>query len=108
LREDEEGVELRDLSVAREEALNGLRSLFGEALRFGDDMKTEALIIADEHGRELAAIPITAALPLHLIERIVPKPANLETARLEECRQRSAECRHGGQRQQLRRQTRMA
>jgi hypothetical protein len=92
LREDDEGVELRDLSVAREEALNGLRALLGEALRFGRDMKVEALIIADEDGRQLAAIPITAALPPNIIERILQKAANVETARLEECRQQSAEC----------------
>ena len=34
--------------AAREEALDELRSLLCEAVRFGQDVKTEALIIADE------------------------------------------------------------
>jgi hypothetical protein len=57
LYEDDEGTEL----------MNSLRSMLGEAMRFGSDLRTEVLIIADEHGRQLAAIPITAALPPQII-----------------------------------------
>jgi len=78
LHADEEGAELPDLAAARAEALNGLRSLLGEAMRFGDDVKIEALIIADEEGQQLAAIPVIAALPPSLLERIQSKPADVE------------------------------
>jgi hypothetical protein len=79
LYEDAEGVELRDFSAAREEALNG------EAMRFSLDLKTEALIIADEDGQQLAIIPITAALPPIILERVVLKSANVETGSAKAC-----------------------
>jgi hypothetical protein len=85
LYEDAEGVELRDFSAAREEALNGLRSLLAEAMRFSLDLKTEALIIADEDGQQLAIIPITAALPPIILERVVLKSANVETGSAKAC-----------------------
>ncbi len=70
LLEDDEGVELPHLSAARDGALRGLQSLLGEAIRFGEEPKTDAVIITDEDGQQLAAIPMVAVLPALIVKSL--------------------------------------
>lgn len=65
--EDPDGIELPDLDAARAEAITGVRDLLAEAIRKGeDDWLGDAIVIADETGRELMTIPFIEALPPHL------------------------------------------
>lgn len=67
LLEDPEGIELPDLDAARSEALDGIRDLLAEAIKHGaDDLLGDAIVIADETGRELMTIPFIEALPPRL------------------------------------------
>ena len=64
---DPDGTVLPDLDAARAEALQGIRDILGEAIKRGDDdLLDEAVVIADETGRELMTIPFKEALPPRL------------------------------------------
>jgi hypothetical protein len=63
LVEDEEGIELFDLTEARAEAIETARDIMAEAIRSGDDWVEKAFVITDEQGRRLVTIPMTDAMP---------------------------------------------
>ncbi|WP_230530800.1 DUF6894 family protein [Microvirga roseola] len=70
--EDSEGVDLPDIDAARDDALHGIRDLLSEAVRQGkDDWLDDAIIIADETGRELMTIPFIEALPPRLYKAML-------------------------------------
>ncbi|MBM1169882.1 DUF6894 family protein [Microvirga arabica] len=72
LIEDPEGIERPNLDAARTEALNGIRDLLAEAIKQGkDDLLDDAIVIADETGRELMTIPFIEALPPRLSEALL-------------------------------------
>ena len=60
---DEEGTELPDLSAAEGEAVQAARELLAEAIKSGRAEVPEAFVIADEEGREIDTVPLTAVLP---------------------------------------------
>lgn len=60
---DEEGSDLPDLGAAREMALATGRELVADAVKSGRDRTLESVSIADESGRELAAVSIDDLLP---------------------------------------------
>jgi hypothetical protein len=65
---DEEGLELADLRAARAYAVDGIRSLAGEEVRFGQlslDIRVE---IADEAGRILETVRFADAIEVRLPE----------------------------------------
>jgi hypothetical protein len=64
LIQDPDGVELPDLDTARMEAIKGIRDVLAEGIKRGDDDAfDDVLVIANEAGQELLAIPFTDALP---------------------------------------------
>jgi hypothetical protein len=63
LTPDEEGTDFPDFSAAQREALLCARELLSEAIKRGKSEVPEALVIADEAGRQLAIVPLTAVLP---------------------------------------------
>ncbi len=63
LLRDEEGNELASLAEAREDAILAMRDFVAAAIRQGDDPPFEAVVLVDEHGTQLAAVPLVAALP---------------------------------------------
>ncbi|MCB5176587.1 MULTISPECIES: DUF6894 family protein [Microvirga] len=72
LIEDPDGIELPDLARARAEALAGIRDILAEAIKRGaDDSLDDAVVIADETGRELMTVPFIEALPQRLYEAIL-------------------------------------
>ena len=91
--EDEEGFDLPSLAAAKEHALLGLHELVGEAIKGGNGTDIEAIVLADELGTHLAAVPLVMALPPAVVgvlkhpEKIVPKE------RLEEYRRSADDCR---------------
>jgi hypothetical protein len=55
---DEDGMELRDLALAKHEAIRGARDMMAEQLVAGHPLKLfHRVEIADEHGEVLAVIP---------------------------------------------------
>jgi hypothetical protein len=61
--EDEEGSELPNIQAAHDEALSGARDILADAIRAGSDLRTEAVIIADDRGHELDRVPLMDVLP---------------------------------------------
>jgi hypothetical protein len=61
--QDDQGVDLPDLSAAQREAILAARELLAEAIKSGKPKVPEAFVIADEGGRALAIVPIAAVLP---------------------------------------------
>jgi hypothetical protein len=91
--EDEEGSDLPSLTVARDHALDSLRELVAAAVRGLQQGQIEMIVVADEEGRQLAAIPFIVALPpkvavwLKTPEKVVPKD------RFEQYRRNADDCR---------------
>lgn len=90
---DEEGAEFSSLSEAKEHALGAMGELVAEAIKRRAEAEVDTILIADERGTQLAAVPVVAALPLAVVgllkspEKIVPKN------RLEEYRLSADMCR---------------
>jgi hypothetical protein len=91
--QDQEGSELPSLDVAKEHAMLAMQDLIGDAIKQGDEPQFEAIVLADEHGTHLAAVPLLAALPSTIVglfkhpEKVVP------VDRFEEYRRNADECR---------------
>lgn len=90
---DEEGSELPSLAAARAEAMLAMQDFVAESIRRGVEPLFEAIIIADEHGIDLAAVPLIGALPSMILglfkhpEKIIPP------GRFEEYRRYADQCR---------------
>lgn len=69
LTEDLEGVELRDLEAAREQALAGIRSILGEELGSGLVDLTGRLEICDGSGSLLLSVPFSDAIKLRTSDK---------------------------------------
>jgi hypothetical protein len=69
---DPEGIERPDLDTARGDALSEIRDLLAEAMKRGaDDLLDDAIVIADEAGRELMTIPFNEGLPPRLYKALL-------------------------------------
>jgi hypothetical protein len=68
LIKDEEGTDLPSADHAREEALQAAREICSEAIKTGEELKADALalVIVDEHGKQLGSVPIIEVLPMRL------------------------------------------
>jgi hypothetical protein len=93
LVEDEDGSEFASLAAAKEHAMLAMHELVGDAIKQGEEPEFEAIVLADEHGTHLAAVPLLAALPRKIVgllkhpEKIVP------TNRIQEYRRQADDCR---------------
>src|SRR3954469_22710250 len=76
--EDDEGSECPNLAAAKAHALRDMHDLIGDAIKQGDEPRSEAIVIADEHGTHVAAVPLVAALPSAIVgllkhpEKVIP------------------------------------
>jgi hypothetical protein len=66
LIEDEEGTDLPSADHAREEALQAAREICSEAIKTGEELKADAVVIVDENGKQLSSVPIVEVLPKQL------------------------------------------
>ncbi len=96
LIEDEEGTELTSLAEARDNALEDLRQFVGNAIKDGVDVPAELMIVVDDAGRRVAAVPIVAVLPQSVLDALHPLPA-LAPDRSEEYRKCAQECRENAE-----------
>jgi uncharacterized protein DUF6894 len=60
---DDEGTDLPDLNAARECALAAAREILAGLIRIGDEEWPESIVITDQSGTEIAAVPFRDALP---------------------------------------------
>jgi len=60
---DDQGIDLPDVSAARQEAVLAAREILAEAIRSGRPKIPDAFVIADEAGRALDTILLAAVLP---------------------------------------------
>jgi hypothetical protein len=93
LIEDEEGSDLRSLAAAKQQALRAMQELVGDALKQGEEAPCEAIIVADERGSHLAAVPVLAALPPTIVNLLKQPEKVVPTNRIEEYRRYAEECR---------------
>jgi hypothetical protein len=63
---DDEGIELSDIGVAREEALKTAREIMAGKIRYGSDDFPDAVVIVDQDGKEIASVALLDALPSRL------------------------------------------
>ena len=96
LVEDLDGSDLASLAIAKEHAMLSMHELIGDAITRGDQLEIEAVIVADERGTQLAAVPIIAALPAAIVgllkhpEKVVPANKFEEYRRLaDDCRRKA-------------------
>jgi hypothetical protein len=60
---DEDGSDFPDLAAARNEAIQAARDILSQAIRFGTAEVPDALVIADQAGQLLDAVPLISVLP---------------------------------------------
>jgi hypothetical protein len=92
LIQDQEGTELSDLPSAREAALEDMRHFVGDAIKNGKEVPADAIIVFDDEGRRVAAIPLVAVLPQLVLDVLVPEPESEQMTKSEEYRQYAEEC----------------
>ena len=90
---DVEGAELPSLAAARKEALFAMQDFVAAAIKEGDEPPYEAIVLADEHGTHLAAVPLIAALPSTIVELFKHPEKIIPADRFEEYRRHADECR---------------
>jgi hypothetical protein len=93
LFEDPEGSDLPSLAAAKNQALLAMHELTAEAIKQGEEATCEAIIISDEHGTHLAAVPILAALPPTIVGLLKEPEKVIPANRFEEYRHNADGCR---------------
>ena len=63
LIKDEHGSDLSGPDEARAEALRNGRELWATACKSGEELRAEAIVVADEHGQPVILVPLADALP---------------------------------------------
>ena len=91
--EDEDGSEFASLAVAKQHAMLAMHELVGDAVKRGEELQFEAIVIADEHGTHLAAVPLLAALPSTIVGLLKHPEKTLPPTKIEEYRRNADECR---------------
>ena len=91
--EDDEGSEFSSLAHAVEQAMVSVNELVAHAIKGGEEPRFEAVVIADERGTQLAAVPLLAALPSTIVSLLKEPEKVVSSDRLEEYRRNADECR---------------
>jgi hypothetical protein len=91
--EDEEGSELPSLAIAKQHAMLAMHDLVGDAIKQGVELQFEAIVITDERGTHLAAVPLLAALPSTIVGLLKHPEKVLPPNKIEEYRRQADECR---------------
>jgi hypothetical protein len=91
--EDEEGSDFPSLAVAKQQAVQAMHELIGAAVRQGEEPTFEAIVIADDRGTHLAAVPLLAALPSRIVGLLKHPDKIVPADRFEEYRRNADQCR---------------
>jgi hypothetical protein len=93
LVEDEEGTEFQNLAAARDYALGAARDLLGEVIKHGESAPFEAIVVVDQNGKDVAAVPVVAALPETIVHALRYPEKAVPPDRSEEYRRSADGCR---------------
>jgi hypothetical protein len=93
ITEDEEGSELPSLAAAKKDAMLDMHELVADAVKRGDELRCEAIVVADEKGTVLAAVPLVAALPSRIVDLLKEPTKVIPPNRFEEYRRYADDCR---------------
>ena len=91
--QDEEGFEFPSLAEARDHALTDTQEILASAVKHAEEVQIEAIVVADEHGRHVVAIPVVAALPTAIVNSLKDSAKVVPLTRLEEYRRHADDCR---------------
>jgi uncharacterized protein DUF6894 len=94
LIEDYDGSEFASIAIAKANALSAMEELVGDAIKGGQELEVEAIVVADEHGTQVAAVPLVAALPAAIVGLLKKPEKLLPTSKFEEYRRNADDCRH--------------
>ncbi len=67
LIKDEDGIELPSKQSAHVHAVRSTRELVADAIKHGIDLRVDAIIVADEQGKEIARVSTKEVLPKRLL-----------------------------------------
>jgi hypothetical protein len=93
LVEDQDGSELASLAIAKEHAMLSMHELIGDAIKQGEQLEIEAIVVADERGTHLAAVPVLAALPAAIVALLKHPEKVVPAGKFEEYRRNADDCR---------------
>jgi hypothetical protein len=68
--EDEEGAHHPDLDAARGYAVMAARELLAAAIRYGEEIPPDCVIVVDEENREVLTVFLTEVLPSSIRKRL--------------------------------------
>ena len=68
LIKDEDGIELPSKQSAHAQAVCSTRELVADAIKHGIDLNFDAVIVADEQGKEIARVSTKEVLPKRLLK----------------------------------------
>lgn len=91
--EDEKGFEFASLAEARDDALTAMQELLAVAIKQGEGMHIEAIIVSDERGRHVTSVPVVAALPTAVVNSLKDSTKVVPVTRFEEYRRNADGCR---------------
>ena len=91
--EDDEGSEFQSLADAVEQAMLGVHELVADAIKQGEEPRFEAIVVADERGTQLAAVPLVAAVPSTIVGLLKQPEKVVSSDRLNEYRRNADDCR---------------
>jgi hypothetical protein len=83
--QDEEGFEFPSLATARDHALMDMRELLAEGIKSGEEVQIEAIILADDHGRHVASVPLVAAMPSTVVKALKDPAKVTPTIQMTRC-----------------------
>jgi hypothetical protein len=66
LLKDEDGVELPSKESARAQAVRSTRELVADAIKHGINLHVDAIVVADDQGKEIARVSTKEVLPKRL------------------------------------------
>jgi hypothetical protein len=91
--EDEEGSEPPSAAAAKKHAMLAMHELVADAIKRGNELQCEAVIVADERGSHVAAVPVLAALPPTVVGLLKHPEKILPANRFEDYRRSADDCR---------------
>jgi hypothetical protein len=74
-------------------ALADIRELLADVIKRGEDVHIEAILVADEHGKHIASLPLVAALPPVIMNSLKDSTKIVPPNRLEDYRRNADGCR---------------
>ncbi len=93
LTEDEDGSELAGLAAAKQHAMLAIQELLGDAIKQGNELQFEAIVVADKDGTQVATVPLVAALPSAIVNLLKCPDKMVPASKFEEYRRNADHCR---------------